>query len=59
MPLRSCEEEMQTKQFLGLEIVNRKSKAIYVTPSHMRKSWGMYGKGFAEDKKEVKKNFYY
>ena len=50
---------MQTKQILGLEIINMKAKAIYDTPSHMRRDWGMFGKGFSEDKKEVKKNFYF
>ena len=50
---------MQTKQILGLEIVNRKAKAIYDAPYHMRRSWVMYEKGFSEDKKEVKKNFYF
>ena len=59
VPFRSCEEEIQTKQILGIEIVNREAKAIYNTSDHMRKSWRMYGEGFAEDEKEVKKNFYY
>ena len=37
----------------------REAKKIYKTPSHMYKDWGIYGKGFRDDKDEVKKNFYY
>ena len=62
VPLRSCEEEMQTKQVLGLEIVNRKAKAIYVSSSYTSRSFGRsggYGKGLYDDKTEVKKNFYF
>tara|TARA_B100000242_G_scaffold181536_1_gene130288 strand:+ start:311 stop:694 length:384 start_codon:yes stop_codon:yes gene_type:complete len=59
VPFRSCEEEMQTKQVLGIEIINRNAKEVYNTDSHMSRKWGIYGKGFSDDKKEVKKNFYF
>ena len=59
VPFRSCKQEKQTKQILGIEIVNREAKKIYTTSSHMGKDWGIYGKGFSNDKEEVKKNFYY
>ena len=59
VPLRSCEEEMQTKQVLGIEIINRNAKEVYTTDTYMTEKMGIYGKGFKNDKKEVKKNFYF
>ena len=59
VPLRSCEEEMQTKQVLGLEIINRKAKAIYNSLSYTSRTFPSYGRGLIDDKTEVKKNFYF
>lgn len=38
VPFRSSKQENETKQFVGIEIVNRKAKAVYTTPDHMKKS---------------------
>ena len=59
VPIRFCQEEKQTKQILGIEIVNRKANVTYQSSEFTAKSFGRYGKGFSNDKEEVKKNFYY
>ena len=46
---------MQTKQVLGIEIINRNAKEVYSTDSHMTEKWGIYGKGFSNEKRSKEK----
>ena len=59
VPIRFCQEEKQTKQILGIQIVNRKANVTYQSSEFVAKSFGSYGSRLKDDIDEVKKNFYY
>ena len=59
VPIRFCQEEKQTKQILGIQIVNRKANVTYQSSEFVARSFGSYGSRLKDDIDEVKKNFYY
>ena len=59
VPIRFCQEEKQTKQILGIQIVNRKANVTYQSSKFVGRSFGLYGSRLKDDIDEVKKNFYY
>ena len=59
VPLRFCQEEKQTKQILGIQIVNRKANVTYQSYKSITRNSMLYGTRLKADIDEVKKNFYY
>ena len=59
VPIRFCLEEKQTKQIIGIQIVNRKANVTYQSSEFVARSFGSYGSRLKDDIDEVKKNFYY
>ena len=59
VPIRFCQEEKQTKQILGIQIVNRKANVTYQSSKFVGRTFGLYGSRLKDDIDEVKKNFYY
>ena len=59
VPIRFCLEEKQTKQIIGIQIVNRKANVTYQSSKFVGRTFGLYGSRLKDDIDEVKKNFYY
>ena len=59
VPIRFCQEEKQTKQILGIQIVNRKANVTYQSSQSISRLSMKYGTRLKDDIDEVKKNFYY
>ena len=59
VPIRFCQEEKQTKQILGIQIVNRKANVTYQSYKSITRNSMLYGTRFKADIDEVKKNFHY
>ena len=59
VPIRFCQEEKQTKQILGIQIVNRKANVTYQSSKSIHRLSMLFGTRLEADIDEVKKNFYY
>ena len=59
VPIRFCQEEKQTKQILGIQIVNREANVTYQSSQSISRLSMKYGTRLKDDIDEVKKNFYY
>ena len=59
VPIRFCQEEKQTEQILGIQIVNRKANVTYQSSKSIHRLSMLFGTRLEADIDEVKKNFYY